>query len=103
MLDRSLLFESPRMDAMRHALSAAREGASCGEVVGTVNARSGPAVHARTEVRWATSTRRRPQVHVDCRTLARFSFLIPFWALSLRFLRVARDSPGSSGTGPWIH
>jgi hypothetical protein len=29
---------------------------------------------------------------MDSRTLARFSFPIPFWALSISFLRVARHS-----------
>jgi hypothetical protein len=33
--------------------------------------------------------------HMDRRSQARFSFLIPFWALSLGSLRVARDPPGA--------
>ena len=34
-------------------------------------------------------------VNVDRRNLARFSFLIPFWALSSGFLRVARYPTGA--------
>jgi len=34
---------------------------------------------------------------MDPRTLARFSFLIPFWALSISFLRVARRPPTAIG------